>query len=1192
MACTYHLGQKVFDTELELEEYLLNNKEAIEQFGDEVFSKNYTTVQSQSKQVLLKSNERKNDLIKQGKLRRETTITEFSEEHYVAEKPYVAVTQYLKEYMTTDVNGKLHPLFPIFDIDNFFAEKAKDWKDEKYWRDKASPEEIRDVFGEEEPHSITTQDELAIVKKRIEQKWQHQGFLGTALHAAFNQFWMAPDYIKEDLNKLVSYLQDNLKGAVSKYTEKTYQDLIPNHVWEQIAKHCQGIYKELDQKFGGTDAKGNHIPPMILSEIGLEGKAQNPDGTTSQLIGIADLVVIDYQGNVQLIDYKTSPKSFGEYDSAKKRTFHYQLAVYRRLLQNLGLNIDRHSGAYIIPFKFENFRYDLDKDESNFDNLLGEAQNPETGETTFSYLEELPILTGDYAEGITSNLDSFLPINKIKDVRADEILQKLKDFMKQCFPTSTESQEITDEKVKERIERQNKFEKDPNTGKYNYKIGKKTIYSDDPVKLIAAVKKELVNIKNRTADLTQGLKRQIEHAQQTGIIDFSVGHYSTVGEYASESWLNDQLSRYATNDWTILDGPPVLESLGIILLLNKHTSQVNVVKVSNATWQRLDDAVLLGGKSAEDIKNNKNSTLTGTFENDIIQRQKPKSLIMESTYGNIELMQTMAVLNMLPNLFNNNQMAIGEIMVMDVRNQQGVTTSNKQLGYNFSELVRLNNKKNGLDIQNQFDDRTGVIKLLSLTETIKTQFKEILKNSTDPRWATKYSKWSNFKDATSNFDQFVKNPIKMRNELLHLIKKMEEHFNLNKVEFGSYSEIESPERRLYYYLHAAVAEIDGIDFLQQVRDHDKYLEHSNIIKEGWSGTMLDNPGQMSSDTLNHVTKQINIAYQNVRDDISKLNSELRKLINNLKIEKGFGWIKSRTIGNQTDLYKNMFDNTVTDELIFKNPWDSRNDLTQAEREFLMFTIRKINGDRDPKLKNDDLFNNKLIEDPEFILRVPLTIGSTSSQISTRSLLQVVKDRLQAILPKNIKDTVTKSIEGFLNPEHKEKIKNKTLWEMTNMFDASKDPSQRERTINYAFAQHPELGLDYFEHNLEALLLKHSFSYSLQQNMNQVFPTIKAAMLHLSMQGTIMNDKWAKDVDYLEKYIKNKIFNLSIDDPKWDTTREIVNYVMSGASKMALAFNPRQLYQALDGLWKDISLVIRKPDGDTSFTKDNMIDAFF
>jgi hypothetical protein len=107
----------------------------------------------------------------------------------------------------------------------------------------------------------------------------------------------------------------------------------------------------------------------------------------------------------------------------------------------------------------------------------------------------------------------------------------------------------------------------------------------------------------------------------------------------------------------------------------------------------------------EDVKNNRNSTITGNFESDIIQRQKPENLIMDSTYGNIELMQTMAVLNMLPTIFKNNQLAVGEIMVMDVRKQQGVSASNKQLAYNFKELVRLNNKKNNDDIKNQFDDR-------------------------------------------------------------------------------------------------------------------------------------------------------------------------------------------------------------------------------------------------------------------------------------------------------------------------------------------------------------------------------------------------------------------------------------------------------------------------------------------------------
>ena len=44
----------------------------------------------------------------------------------------------------------------------------------------------------------------------------------------------------------------------------------------------------------------------------------------------------------------------------------------------------------------------------------------------------------------------------------------------------------------------------------------------------------------------------------------------------------------------------------------------------------------------------------------------------------------------------------------------------------------------------------------------------------------------------------------------------------------------------------------------------------------------------------------------------------------------------------------------------------------------------------------------------------------------------------------------------------------------------------------------EKGKEYFEHNLEALLLKHEFAYSTKKHMDNVFPMIKAAYVHLLM----------------------------------------------------------------------------------------------
>ena len=41
---------------------------------------------------------------------------------------------------------------------------------------------------------------------------------------------------------------------------------------------------------------------------------------------------------------------------------------------------------------------------------------------------------------------------------------------------------------------------------------------------------------------------------------------------------------------------------------------------------------------------------------------------------------------------------------------------------------------------------------------------------------------------------------------------------------------------------------------------------------------------------------------------------------------------------------------------------------------------------------------------------------------------------------------------------------------------------------------------YYEHNLETLLLKHAFAYSMKEHVDSVFPTIKAALIHLTVMG--------------------------------------------------------------------------------------------
>jgi hypothetical protein len=71
------------------------------------------------------------------------------------------------------------------------------------------------------------------------------------------------------------------------------------------------------------------------------------------------------------------------------------------------------------------------------------------------------------------------------------------------------------------------------------------------------------------------------------------------------------------------------------------------------------------------------------------------------------------------------------------------------------------------------------------------------------------------------------------------------------------------------------------------------------------------------------------------------------------------------------------------------------------------------------------------------------------------------------------------------------------------------------------------GVDYFEHNLETLLLKHIFAYSSKKHIDMVMPMAKASMIHLITQGHLTNKKYVNATNYVSDYIKNKIRNESL-----------------------------------------------------------------
>jgi len=91
--------------------------------------------------------------------------------------------------------------------------------------------------------------------------------------------------------------------------------------------------------------------------------------------------------------------------------------------------------------------------------------------------------------------------------------------------------------------------------------------------------------------------------------------------------------------------------MGIVLLVNKFTQAVDVLKISHNAVSKL----------LNQEENRKN--LTAKFESDINENSKSDSYMLKAKLGNIDLMEAMLAINLIPNRFED--LRINKIQVVN-----------------------------------------------------------------------------------------------------------------------------------------------------------------------------------------------------------------------------------------------------------------------------------------------------------------------------------------------------------------------------------------------------------------------------------------------------------------------------------------------------------------------------------------------
>ena len=1217
MKCRYiYKNKHIFDNELELDDFLIERRKYESDYGDLVFSKEKgITPKLRTLDIIdhkIKVDSARLDALYEEAKRKAKGRD--GEEYLEFRPPYIGVNKWLTGLRTIDQDtGEEKRLYPEF-TDEYWVERKQKWTDplrsgeplyseERGVQGRFTKDEIEvffpgDTFEEKvnnarllKTNDDPSKDETVILRTLMEKKWEKQNYVGRALHFVMETFFSKyndevnvydlSNEAHDGLPSLKSYIKQQVQDKFRRSMGRNWSDdLLPGTVLDNMIDYADKVYEKMIDKFG----EGCEFYP----ELRITGKIRNvapKPGDAEYLYGIIDLLVVDKTGQIHIFDYKTSTKPYKDFNSAKKLAFYYQLATYGKLLKNYGLEY-RTATIGILPITLTNF---------HLENREEAIVNPDDAHFVYNgveYPDEIfKDITGnifrknrDFEETIIKNLDDYLPEAIIKDASSDHILEYVDKQMRIWFPEYGKIK--TEDEIRKMIEDDGGFQQNAD-GKFVWKPKGATtsvLTANSEPELFQKVKKRYEDAKktrawmaSKVADALQTaqhlasesdidengktIKREINLTELIEQID-TMGLEDPTG---TMNWFKENLMKYCNEDWEVVRNDAA-EKFGMILVRNKtNKQQINVIKMSTS-YLRYNRHI--GGKDR--------NSLIGAFQPDITEKADNNSLMLQAVNGNIEMIEAMLVLNNIPSLFTGEYSGaiIGGIQVMNSWRGSGLTASNEELMYCWKKL----NKYSKMIDQDNIS--TGRIRFAKLWQWALSEFNNAMQTNASFQLKNRDA----YANSWSALDSCVETDVDTKiREITKIINTMEEK---NKGLAEMQGDPSDPEVRLHNELLLALASLKGINFRQQLQDHDKWLEDKTYksLGNGIQGTYLDNPGNLASETLNLITKQVMQGYQNVRYDMQEPASKLRQLTEKLKAHKNFGWLQKR-VSNQTSLYENMIEKGPDGDLYFTDINSSK--LDDVEREYLDYVLTLVNKNRyGDKYSDAQLERMKQSHNNQYYM-LPLAMAEFESKAYGSNLMDALRDRLKSFNPKQALAEMQAKVEGIFK-EDESFDKPDTLFSMNNMFSSGDGEMSKKDRIDYITSK----GENYFEHNLEVLALKHKFAYSVQKNINKVFPTIKAAMASLAMQGYSSNKQFVQDREYLENYVKAKIKNQSLHkDDKAKETEQTLSKVRQVASFLSLAFSPVQgLYQTLQGLWQDISLIIRKPDGTQAFTFRNMLDA--
>ena len=966
-----------------------------------------------------------------------------------------------------------------------------------------------------------------------------------------------------DLHKL-------LVSTKGKGDQLTYQELsggtIGTSFQSIVDKIEEASSKIIRQVFlrNGSDKTGGGNKGKLIKNVNLSAELK---GIDESIVGHIDYLIVRDNGDIEIFNIKSSIESYSNWDSVKKEKYRYQMAFLKRILEFNGIPA-KNIRMNIIPVKmtydaaYENV-VDLDVEQTismDFkDNVYILKEYDQIAEQFISSKVTLEEITSDEAIKLHGQLQKIFPGRDIDTYGVKETAKTwLEKNWKQLKPKSADNGgwEITIPGDKNPI-----TVEDPRTGAKNEEI--LNLIQDRIEELSKNIQNEK-GIYRIISDIKNAYERQ--------------GFYTPSGEYGH--YLTEWFLKYFdygkpeikdgkfNYTWELIDNS-LLADAGILIFRNKYTGQLDTITLTN-----YDVAVDYNFKKERD-------NLLGYYLPDV----NDEAFTMKANYGNIEAIRTMTILNeILPKI--NGNFKLGDLKVLGISHQlhgkKGSLFDISRLTPQFDTILKVVNKNTSAGIVNNFKEKG--FKYIDQADILVQQWQEIISNEgfSEIKSLDEYITQKHLVDGTTIDGLIQVGTIEAKVEKLELLIEKLRDLALNRgIKIGETQQLLNLSKRNGKDLNTAIATL----YIAATKALSQYYGDLSLENEHFSTAeeYIMKNNSISNSNVRQVGFMFQKSIDKIANDMVTRYSPIKDIFMKFYEDAGYTKTQNAVIGNQASVYLNLYEKDEQGNRLmqFKNPYDDFNDLKDYERSFLkkiLFEFHKVRCEvvgipNDIKGPEDQ----KLITNmPSKYLNVPLERASAATRRTNlgKGFKEFGKRTIRLFTkPKEFFE----EMQGLLSPEEMlQRTDDIANLQAYNPFkNSEKSDNIRNSYIN-------EKGVDYFEYNVENLLIDFMEKQIQAEEYTKMLTRAKGIELDLILRGEVEDD--AKHIEHTLKtindFLKVNVFNKSIMEDEFQTLDAFLSPLRSAVSALYVAGNiTGSVRDGFQGLLENITNAVIKYQTD-------------